>query len=241
MKSLVKQTLLRFGIRAYGPGSIPKGIDLFHDLHRYHLIEAIETIVDVGANVGHFSLECNRALPNRRILAFEPCGDTFNKLRENVACHPNITTCRAALGSKSGTASLNILEKSEFNSLLSLSDKEPTSNDKMERVTVKTLDEVVAESKLKAVDFLKTDTEGFDVEVLKGAESLLAKRSIKLVLCEVGFHADDNRHTPFSAVWKLLAAGGFDLFGFYDQSRFRRAGALDYCNALFISPRGNSS
>jgi FkbM family methyltransferase len=235
MKSLLKRFLLRFGIRVYGPRSIPKGVDLFHDLKRYDFARSIKTVVDVGANIGSFSLEMQHALPGRRIIAFEPAAKTFEELRLNVNKYPNITPNHAALGRETGEALLKVYPTSRFNSLLPASRNEIGADADFERVAVKALDDISVDFAIKSIDLLKTDTEGFDVAVLSGAKNLLARNAIKLILCEVTFHSNDIYKTQFSEVWKLLESSGFDLFGFYSQSRFRERGALDFCDALFVN------
>jgi FkbM family methyltransferase len=233
-KYLAKSALRRCGIYSFGSGSLPKGVDLFRDLHRFHLAEQIGIVVDVGANIGSFTLAAHRALPDRRILAFEPASRTFAQLKKNIAPFQNILVYQTVLGSQSCSTSLKIEEDSVFNALIAKGQKvDPHAQ--TEIVSVKTLDAAMRESGLISIGLLKTDTEGFDAEVLKGARDLLSAGAIKAVFCEVTFHADDMRHTAFSEVWELLRNAHFDLFGFYNQSCFREQGALDYCDALFVN------
>ncbi|MBC7927997.1 MAG: FkbM family methyltransferase, partial [Bryobacteraceae bacterium] len=82
------------------------------------------------------------------------------------------------------------------------------------------------------ISLLKTDTEGFDLDVLQGAESLLSAGRVFLVLVEVGFSDQDAGHTSFSAVRQLLE--DFDVIGFYDQGSDANSSGLDRADVLFI-------
>ena len=55
------------------------------------------------------------------------------------------------------------------------------------RVQLKCLDDFFLEEKLKQVDFLKLDTQGSELAILKGAETLLSQKKINLIACEVAF------------------------------------------------------
>jgi len=49
----------------------------------------------------------------------------------------------------------------------------------------------------QSVDILKTDIEGYHLEILRGAEFLLARNKISLVFSEAGFDREDRQHTNF--------------------------------------------
>ncbi|MCK5492946.1 MAG: FkbM family methyltransferase [Candidatus Omnitrophica bacterium] len=60
------------------------------------------------------------------------------------------------------------------------------------------------------------DTEGFDLEILKGANKMLSLGNIVFVLEEVGFHPEDQRHVLFDDVRSFLLPRGYSVFGFYE-------------------------
>ncbi len=134
---------------------------------------------------------------------------------------------------------MRLHDDSKFNSLVE-SHASGTGGTAVEWVDVRQLDQTCRALKLDRIDLLKTDTEGYDLEVLQGASRLLAEQRITLVLAEVSFAGDTSRHTPFPPLQGLLQDYGFDLVGFYHQSHFRRLSTLDYCDALFIQPEAAS-
>ncbi|HEV2717922.1 MAG TPA: FkbM family methyltransferase, partial [Terriglobales bacterium] len=81
---------------------------------------------------------------------------------------------------------------------------------------------------------LKTDTEGFDLEVLKGAEVMLRARQIQFILAEVTFHPENTYHTSFFRFAEYLQGLKYHFVDLYDDdlASFSRP-PLPYCNALF--------
>jgi hypothetical protein len=104
---------------------------------------------------------------------------------------------------------------------------------------VDTLDDFARSHGVQQIDLLKTDTEGFDLEVLHGAQAMLSAGAIRFVLSEVTFDAMDSYHTSFTKVFEYLAAHGFRFVDIYDHdyvSFSPRRPPLAYCNALFYRP-----
>jgi len=107
-----------------------------------------------------------------------------------------------------------------------------------ELVMIKTLDSFCAEQDVIHIDLLKTDTEGFDLELLKGAEGLLRSKQIRFILTEATFHPDDSYQTSFFRVAKYLSGFGYCFVDLYDHDFVCCSPArppLAYCNALFTA------
>ncbi len=65
---------------------------------------------------------------------------------------------------------------------------------------------------------MKIDTEGYDLEVLRGAESLLTHQRVDLVQVEAGMNRDNHRHVTFILLTEYLERFNYRLFGIYNQS-----------------------
>jgi FkbM family methyltransferase len=98
-------------------------------------------------------------------------------------------------------------------------------------IQVTTLDAFCIRERIASIDILKTDTEGYDAHVLRGASRMLSEKRIPCIVSEVGF-VGDRHHTPFEEVYSLLVANGYRIAGFYEASYFR-GGECDFANALF--------
>ena len=220
----------QFECSRFGPGTVPKGMDLFHDIIRYGYGKHVETVVDVGANVGDFAQLALEKLDAKRSICIELGLKNFETLSGHLQS-PSVKCIRSAVGRSKGTCKLYLEESNMFHST-----KQIHGNDAgTEEVPMVTIDWLCQEEAIETIDLLKTDTEGSDLEVLQGGIKMLLENRIFLIVCEVGFHDDDLRHSSFAEVWRLLSGHGFDLVGFYEQSRFWRWGGLDFANALFIN------
>lgn len=175
---------------------------------------AIQTIFDVGANVGQSTLKFRAAFPNARIFSFEPVLDTFKELTANVSSDVGITTChQIALGNEQGQRTIYLSDQSLTNSLV-----KPQELSTPEVVTISTIDNFAAEQSVTQIDLLKIDAEGFDLEVLKGAKKMISSQKVPFILVEAGFHPEDNRHVLFDELRSFLMPMGYLVFGIYDQT-----------------------
>jgi len=169
-------------------------------------------ILDVGANVGQSARKFREAFPEATIHCFEPVRRVFDELVAHLRQDSRTVCHRIAMGSQAGTATIYLTPHSTTSSMIA-----PDDSVGSETVPVTTLSDFAEREAIAKVDLLKVDAEGFDLEVLRGAESLLRSERIKFVLVEVGFTPGDQRHVLFDEVRSLLAPFGFKLFGIYDQ------------------------
>jgi len=172
----------------------------------------IAVVFDVGANVGQSVLKFRAAFRKARIFSFEPAKSTFDQLRHNVDVFANVSCHHIALGSQEGDRIIYLTGQSVENSLI-----KPSGTCDSEEVTVRTVDGFASDNQIERIDLLKIDTEGFDLEVLRGAQGMLASGRVAFVLVEVGFHPADNRHVLFDDIRSFLLPMGYAVFGIYDQ------------------------
>ena len=131
--------------------------------------------VDVGANLGVLTCLFSRlAGKNGRVLSFEPSPAAFRKLSLTVAVNglANVEIFNLGCGARSGVMDLFHINRCSGNS--TLRPEEGKSFGAREPVKMVALDDVLGERRLK-VDLLKIDTEGFEDEVLRGAQRLLLR------------------------------------------------------------------
>lgn len=91
------------------------------------------------------------------------------------------------------------------------------SHEAQEKVPIETLDSFCERNGISHIDFLKIDTEGFDLNIMLGAGGMLARHCVDLVQAEVLMNADNKYHVPFSDVRQHLESFGYRLFGIYEQ------------------------
>jgi FkbM family methyltransferase len=145
------------------------------------------TVLDVGAHHGLYTLLSSIRVGRKgRVVAFEPSLRERARLKRHIqfnGCR-NVQIVPIALSSSSGKSDFFIVEgTSDYcNSL-----RPPAVQDKTRQVEVEvtTLDEFLAKTPMEAVDFIKLDVEGGELDVLKGATKLLCSNTRPVLLVEV--------------------------------------------------------
>lgn len=195
------------------------GRSLFHSLGELISEQGVTSAVDVGAHQGAYASTLRSAGGFRGDLhSFEPSSANFAALSAAASSDPRWHVYRLAVGAERGTASLNIYKNAFFNSLLSSNSyagqrfAESAVPDGTETVDVKPLDDlleslVAADSKQRLL--LKTDTQGFDLNVLIGAENLL--KHVAVVQVELSIRQIYTGQPNASRVVTHLADRGFEL------------------------------
>ncbi len=216
-------------------------------LRRLRRWTAHDVVFDVGANDGRTILRVRDQLCRPRIYAFEPVASTYRTLVQRTSGMDKVRTFQVALGAAAGRADMYLNPSHAMNSLLPGWTAEPRGT---ESVEVTTLDRVMADEGVDFIHFLKIDTEGHDLEVLKGARQALQSSRVALLQVEVGFDQMTTRRFPtLEDVRQYLAPFGYALSGIYNQCRTSAQPAADwtvawragfdpsvlvYCDALFL-------
>jgi FkbM family methyltransferase len=148
----------------------------------------VPTVVDVGANVGDYSSMVLEARKNARLFAFEPHPETFKRLTARLSSAGNFVATNAACGGRPGKLLLYDHEGGSGTGHASLLPGviEGIHGDKsnQQEVDVITLDRFAADREISRIDLLKIDTEGTELEVLKGASNLLREGRIRAIQFE---------------------------------------------------------
>ncbi|MGQ3170136.1 MAG: FkbM family methyltransferase [Methylophilus sp.] len=141
-------------------------------------------IFDVGANVGNYSKILRSYNLKARIYAFEPHPVTFQRLKENTGSL-NIQTNNVAVGALAGSLKLYDYANEDGSSHASLYKAVIEEIHKAKsteyNIDVITLDDFCHQAGIDKIDLLKIDTEGHELEVLKGCERLLKVGKVDLI------------------------------------------------------------
>jgi len=130
------------------------------------------------------------------------------------------------------------IKDSHLNSLVSqLNSPHPDSSQVTVRVT--TLDQFCEEHDVRHIDFLKTDTEGNELEVLKRATRLLTEKRIDAIYVECAVAGFDS-HVSATNLLEFLKAYGFRLYGYTNNMGLQNMDDHLWCNALFIAETASS-
>jgi|GEM_PF-1601590 len=131
-------------------------------------------IIDAGANVGLFSFFA-LMLGAKKAYAFEPVKETYNVLKNDIKINKlenKLIAINKALGDKNETKTISFTNAGDVEASL----KEERKKGKLEEsILIIKLDDFVKENKLKRVDFIKMDVEGYEENVLLGAKETIKK------------------------------------------------------------------
>lgn len=193
--------------RAIGRSIVTTGLfDLTVSEVLARLIDAGDTVIDAGANVGYMTvLAATAAGRGGRVLAFEPHPDLFAVLQQNAA-YAMRSGCRVearqvALGETRGHALLRIPQSfADNDGMATLVDGVPASAESVQ-VGVERLDDVID----TGASVLKLDVEGFEASVLRGAQRLLSERRLRHIVFE-------DHDLERSEVVRVLKDAGYHLF-----------------------------
>ncbi|HXH44026.1 MAG TPA: FkbM family methyltransferase [Bradyrhizobium sp.] len=232
IKTALKHLLQSGGYKIFANEQMPVGFNWLLDVERLARPAGIGTIFDVGANAGQTTVLLNARFPSAKIFSFEPLASTFSALEKNTAGLNNVTCINFALGRENSVLNLHPKTASTQNSLLP--DFNQPNGVPAESIRVTTVDETLRANHIDHLNLLKTDTEGFDLEVIAGAKGALSRGAIDMLVVEVGFHPERRHHTYLPDVQAALLEHGYELYCIYDQNHYD--GRIDYADALFVSP-----
>lgn len=220
-----------------------------YDLHRYALeldpverrrrmlvAAGIDLVLDVGANEGQYALELRRLGYSGRIVSFEPIREVGERLKANLAGDGSWEFRAMALGSSDGAAQIQVGAEPATSSLLKPSDylverAAQARSVRTEEVRVSRLDTIFEPGWSSGRTWLKLDTQGFEMEVLRGGERSLP--AIRVVQLELSLRPLYVGEPGFLEVSGWLNARGFELVGLEPGFVEASTGRLLQSDALF--------
>lgn len=198
----------------------------------------VNVILDVGANRGNTALKYASLFKRATIYAFEPFPETLNKLYDNVKGYDNIIPTPFAISDSNGKSIFYSNANEDTNSLLP-SDVIGANSDRQVKnisslyVDTVTLDAFCQNHHVSQIDILKMDIQGSELSALKGAQSLLINKKIKLIYTEAYFRKQYVGQPLFHDISTFLEPYGYYIQDIYNPIYGK--GNLLWCDAIFVS------
>ncbi len=201
-----------------------------------HLRQLFETlgincVLDVGANIGQFQEYLRVFLGYRhRIVSFEPIGELYDRISALSTADPLWATKKVALGERNSTVVMNVFSERTLSSILDRDEASlramgydkylrETELTRTEPVPLQRLDsvfeEVVADPAARV--FLKSDTQGYDLHVIRGAARCLHR--IAALQVEVSIRRVYKGAPTYLEVLSELSGHGFEITGMFPVQR----------------------
>jgi FkbM family methyltransferase len=176
----------------------------------WRLTEPEDHCIDAGANIGYFTGLFSRCASDGIVTSFEPHPVTFKLLNENVATfkrsgrRAQMISLQQALGACRSRATLAEPSGFDHNSgiatLTASTNQQPAQQYEIQVIA---LDEVLSNG--ESIGVMKMDVEGYEIEVMRGATSVLRERRIRDLVFE--------DHAPFpSQTCELLRDSGYCIY-----------------------------
>ncbi|MBB5030469.1 FkbM family methyltransferase [Prosthecobacter vanneervenii] len=194
-------------------------------------------LIDVGANAGQTISMFKRVFDQPVIHAFEPNKTLVEtRLAKDYGHNKNIVLNAAGLGAEPGVLKLNHFEKDQMCSFLPLDNGQlnPYAGEAVvssSEVPVWTLDQYAHKHSLGEIDLLKIDTQGYDLQVLLGAEGLLAAGRVNFIMLEINFIPLYVGQPEFFELDSFLSKRGYALVDLYEKIWVENR--IGWCNGLY--------
>jgi FkbM family methyltransferase len=184
----IKSQIREYIVRKLGVPDIPLSLERLS-----HAGFQPTQIFDVGAYKGDFALSCLRIWPKAKLSCFEALEDKVNKLQQLASSNSAIQVFPGLLGAETrDKVPLHQAETASSVLVEQMPQNFPVSYHRM-----RTVDQIVQENfGDRSPDFLKLDVQGYELEVLKGAEKSLPK--IQAILAEISL-LDIHQNVPLFA------------------------------------------
>jgi len=149
----------------------------------------VETILDVGANVGEWSAMAARSIPGATIHSFELVPETRERLRATCAPYPNVHAQPFGLSEAPGEVDVYYSPEMNANATCvnGISELFHKIHPPALKAAVTTGDLFCEKTGIGRIDFLKMDVEGFEPQVLRGFRARLEAGDIRMIQFEYGY------------------------------------------------------
>lgn len=184
----------------------------------------LRTVVDIGANIGQFSLLARALYPSARIVGFEPLPEAAARYRRVFTGDDCATLIQAAVAPQRGTATLRVSAAADSSSLLPITPRQVarfpgTQEVGLIPVAAGPLGDHLDRAAIAAPALLKIDVQGFELEVLRASLPLLD--AFEYVYVEASFEELYAGQALVPEVRAYLEGCGFREMGCFNTVRLR--------------------
>jgi FkbM family methyltransferase len=197
----------------------------------------IGLVIDVGANTGIYGRETRGIGYRRRIVSFEPLLDAFEKLSIVANSDAQWQVKNLALGAEKARQLINISANSHSSSILDILETHTRAEASAsfigkQEIEIDTLDSVFSEIYRKEKEILlKIDTQGFELNVLKGAENSM--QYINTIQLEMSLRPLYDGQPLYHQLMDSLHSGGYTLIDIEPGFADLKTGTLLQFDGIF--------
>ena len=212
----------------------PSALEMVHALLAHRGAQARDAMaIDVGAHVGRFALSLVRSGLFARVIAFEPNPENLEPLAALAKEDPRLAVVQSAVSDASGQRDFHADRDSATGSLLTFDPAYSTDGPVLtRRVSVTTIDEYLAGHAFgKRVSLIKTDTQGHDLSVLRGAAATIRSHRPVVITEMIYLPLYAGQEQPGRIVEEMSGLG-YELYSLFNIHATIE-GRLAFADALF--------
>jgi FkbM family methyltransferase len=192
-------------------------------------IKEDHVVLDVGTNIGYVLLISAKKASRGMVYGFEPSSYNYKKCIDNCKLNrfANHHVFNFGLGRADETLYLETISASNHG----MNRVTTGYMDSSEKIVVRKLDNLVKEAQIKRVDFIKIDVEGFEMNVLVGAEETISTFRPKIFL-EVNNGFLSRYQSSSSRVFNWLRSKGYKIYNTQGLEIERAVHLNEHCDIL---------
>lgn len=200
------------------------------------LLNADSVLVDIGANIGYYSLMAAKRITAGHIYSFEPVTKNLEKLERNISLNrfAIIHPIQAAVSNVSGSTTIYI--SGDDNSGMSGLRSAENFSGQSETVKCLTLDEAVSEYNLPKIDLIKIDVEGSEITVLQGMTKTRAEQK-PIILIEVSAATLSMYNERIETIYQVLSADQYIAYRVIDINVLEKISTPQEADLVFFVPK----
>jgi FkbM family methyltransferase len=229
LRTVVDPLLKRFDLKLTNRFRTPRGfLDGFARVKNAGL--DVQHVIDVGASDGQWARQCLNVFPDAKYFLVEARPTHETALHALKQQHANIDYAICTLGAE--TKSAPLYEHGNQTSVLA-SEYAASPQATITKVQLQTLDSLMPPDNLRGPTIIKLDVQGYELEVLRGCERLLASPHVQLLLTEVSMRRIYDSSPLAHDVIGFAAGHGFRIFDICSYCPRPHDLALAQCDVLF--------
>lgn len=169
---------------------------------------AINSVIDIGASNGKWSVEMMKIFPEASLLAVEPLLEREEELENVKYAYSNFDYILCVAGEEAGQeVMLAVSDDLDGSTVGGVSEK-------FRKIPARTVDSIIAEKKLEGPFLLKFDTHGYELPILSGARNTLMKTNV--VIMEVYNFKISEHSKRFHEMCLHMEELGFSCYNMAD-------------------------
>jgi FkbM family methyltransferase len=200
------------------------------------------TIFDVGAHTGDITRRFLGELQKSVVYSFEADPRNFRRLKSAFDGDERVRAVHAAVSSQPGTAAFHLGANDYTSSLFPREDEMRryyhSQYTMVDTVTVPmiTLDNFCRDYGIEQIDVLKIDTQGAELDILRGAEHILDASKIQIIVTEFFFIQHYKGAPLLDEIWGLLRRHKYEIYDLF-KGPHGSNGQARFGDAIFVSSR----